>query len=125
MKGKEKKLILGAITGDIIGSVYEWNNTKTKNFELFTKESTFTDDSVMTIATMDCIMNNHNYTTTYQQYGQQYPDRGYGGNFSSWIYLTHPQPYNSWGNGSAMRVSPVGWAYNDMGEVLKQAKKSA
>jgi len=119
------KLIIGAIAGDIIGSVFEWNNVKTTNFDLFCKESTFTDDSVLTLATMDAILNKRNYMKLYQSFGQNYPNRGYGGHFQSWIYSENPQPYNSWGNGSAMRVSPIGWYSNDLKDVMSEAQKSA
>ena len=122
---KKKDYIMGAVIGDIIGSVYEWNNVKTTNFPMFTKRTDFTDDSVLTFATMDSILNKTGYAKAYQAYGQKYPDRGYGGNFASWIYDEEPEPYNSWGNGSAMRVSPVGWAYETIDEVLAQAKRSA
>jgi ADP-ribosyl-[dinitrogen reductase] hydrolase len=121
----KQQLILGAIIGDIIGSVYEWHNVKTTDFELFSERTDFTDDSVMTIATMDGILNGIDYTTAYQTYGRKFPHRGYGGFFNSWIHSDDPQPYNSFGNGSAMRVSPVGWAYDTLDEVLYQAKRSA
>jgi ADP-ribosylglycohydrolase len=117
--------IIGAVAGDVIGSIYEWHNVKTVDFELFTRKSTFTDDSVLTFATMDCILNNNDYTKIYQKYGKDNPHRGYGGSFQNWIYSDNPEPYNSWGNGSAMRVSPVGWAFNTIEEVLNQAKASA
>ena len=121
----KEKLIIGAIAGDIIGSVFEWNNIKTVDFDLFCKKSTFTDDSVLTLATMDAILNQRNYTETYQLFGQKYNNRGYGPHFSSWIYSKNPQPYNSWGNGSAMRVSPIGWYSDDLIDVMNEAKKSA
>ncbi|MDX9905568.1 MAG: ADP-ribosylglycohydrolase family protein [Bacteroidales bacterium] len=119
------RLILGAVTGDIIGSVFEWDNVKTTDFPLFTSRTDFTDDSVLTIATMDSILSGIDYTRAYQSYARQYPGRGYGGFFSSWIHVPDPRPYNSFGNGSAMRVSPVGWAYDNLDEVLYQAKRSA
>ncbi len=121
----QKRLILGAIAGDIIGSVFEFNNIKTTEFDLFTEETTFTDDTVLTIATMDCINNNGDYMQYYQQYGRLYPNRGYGGYFYMWINSNDPKPYDSWGNGSAMRVSPVGWAFNTLEEVLHEAERSA
>jgi ADP-ribosylglycohydrolase len=105
--------------------VYELRNAKTTGLDLFSDETTFTDDSVLTFATMDSILHNLDYSAAYQKFAKNYPNRGYGGNFHSWIYETNPKPYNSWGNGSAMRVSPVGWAYNSIDEVLEQAKKSA
>lgn len=117
--------ILGAIAGDVIGSVFEWDNVKTTNFPLFRKRSSFTDDTVLTVATMDAIVNKKDYTKVYQSYGRRYPMRGYGGNFKKWLITPRPKPYNSWGNGSAMRVSPIGWAFNTIEEVLEEAKKSA
>jgi len=124
---EKDKLILGAITGDIIGSIYEWNNVKTIDFDLFSTKprSKFTDDSVLTLATMDALLNQRNYAKTYQLFGRNYPNRGYGGHFRQWIYEENPEPYNSWGNGSAMRVSPVGWYCNSLENVLAEAEKSA
>jgi ADP-ribosylglycohydrolase len=118
-------LILGAFAGDIIGSSYEFDNVKTTDFELFPKGTFFTDDSVLTAATMDVLLYGLDYTETYQELGQLYPHRGYGGNFKKWIASKNPKPYNSWGNGSAMRVSPVGWFCNSIDAVLAEAKKSA
>ena len=121
----DEKLILGAIAGDIIGSVYEFDNIKTVDFELFDDESKFTDDSVLTAATMDALLHKTGYAEAYQRYSRAYPHRGYGGNFSGWIHSDNPKPYNSWGNGSAMRVSPVGWYCNTIEDVLAEAKRSA
>ena len=120
-----KNLIIGAIIGDVIGSVYEWNNVRTKDFPLFGLKTDFTDDSVLTFATMEVLLNGLDYTSAYQNYSRKYLHRGYGGRFSSWIMAAHPKPYNSWGNGSAMRVSPVGWAYDTLEEVMEEAQKSA
>ena len=117
--------LLGAIIGDIIGSRFEFNNIKTTEFELFTNRSEITDDTIMTIAVADSIVNNKDFVTVFQYWGRKYPDAGYGGAFRKWIHYINPQPYNSWGNGSAMRVSPVGFAYNTIEEILKQAKMSA
>jgi len=121
------KYILGAITGDIIGSIYEFDNIKTMDFPLFSEGCCATDDSIMTFATIDVLINKGDYTETYQRYGRKYPDPygGYGENFNEWIQTTQPRPYNSWGNGSAMRVSPVGWVYNTLEQTIKEAKKSA
>jgi ADP-ribosylglycohydrolase len=119
------KCILGAISGDIIGSAYEFNNVKSADFKLFTNHTYFTDDSVLTIATMDVLLNKKDYAKTYQDYGRKYTHRGYGGNFIEWIYADKPKPYNSWGNGSAMRASPIGWYCDSIDEVLSEAKKSA
>jgi ADP-ribosylglycohydrolase len=101
--------ILGAITGDIIGSSYESNNVKSLDFELFTNDTYFTDDSVFTIATMSALLNRTVYSRAYQHFGRNYPNRGYIGVLDSWIYSDSPKASNCWGNGSAMRVSPVGW----------------
>ena len=118
-------LILGAITGDVIGSVYEFDNVKSTDFPLFGEKTDFTDDSVLTLATMDLLLNGGDYATVYQDYSRNYPNRGYGGNFRGWIMMERPRPYNSFGNGSAMRVSPVGWAFDTLEEVLKEAERSA
>ncbi len=117
--------MLGAIAGDIIGSVYEWNNTKRMDFELFSEGSTFTDDTVLTVAVADCLLNRKNYAETFKEYGRNYPDAGYGSRFYKWIFSDNQQPYNSFGNGSAMRVSPVGFAFNNLEETLAEAKRSA
>ncbi len=119
-------IMLGAITGDIIGSVYEFTNVKPDvDFPLFVKDSEFTDDSVLTVALADSILNDFSYSEKLRQYYLRYPDAGYGGMFHNWARSQNPKPYNSWGNGSAMRVSPVGWAYNDLETVLLNAKESA
>lgn len=117
--------MLGAIIGDIIGSVYEKREIKTTDFEIFSKWSRFTDDTVLTIATADCILNSGDFTNYYQKYGKEYPKKGYGGTFQNWIFSENPQPYNSWGNGSAMRVSPIGYVYDTIEETLQKAKESA
>jgi len=118
--------MLGAIAGDIIGSVFEWNNLKTTGFPLFSGKSRFTDDTVLTAATADFILNNKkNYAESFKYWGRKYPDAGYGGNFALWAISNKSKPYNSWGNGSAMRVSPVGFAFGTLEEVLEEAKKSA
>ena len=121
-----KQTILGAIAGDVIGSVYEFNNTRTTDFPLFKRETTFTDDTVMTIAIADAILHNKDFAQTILDYGKRYPNRGYGTSFFKWLaHDTPAPPYNSWGNGSAMRVSAVGFAYNDLDTVLKKAEKTA
>ena len=117
--------MLGAMIGDIVGSVYEWHNIKTKDFPLFSRKCFFTDDTVLTAATAQAILSGMDYTVAYQDFSRRYPRRGYGGNFGRWIWAEDPQPYNSWGNGSAMRVSPVAYAYNDIETVLFEAKHSA
>jgi len=120
-----KSCILGAIAGDIIGSPYEFNNVKSLDFELFTNDTFFTDDSVLTVATMYALLRQTGYAKAYQRFGRNYPHRGYGGNFKKWLSANNPEPYNSWGNGSAMRVSPVGWYCDSIDDVLAEAKKSA
>jgi len=117
--------ILGAIAGDIIGSSYECNNVKSLDFELFTNDTFFTDDSVLTTATMFAILHHVDYTQVYQNFCRRYPHRGYGDNFKKWVYAKNPKPYNSFGNGSAMRVSPIGWYCDNIDDVLTEAKKSA
>ena len=117
--------MLGAIAGDIIGSVYEFNNIKSTVFPLITDRSDFTDDTVLTIATADCILNDGKYSEYYKKYFRKYPGRGYGGNFSIWGESDDLNPYNSYGNGSAMRAAPVGCVSNKIGEVLKEAKSCA
>ena len=104
--------MLGAITGDIIGSIYEFNNIKTKNFNLFTDKNYFTDDTVMTFAVAEALMNrskSEDFIRFMKRYGVLYPRAGYGGTFFSWLFSDTTEPYNSWGNGSAMRVAPCGW----------------
>jgi len=122
-------LILGAITGDIIGSVYEFHNVKRTDFDLFTPKTTFTDDTILTVATMEALLSGKStaggYTRLYQLYGRKYPNRGYGNRFHYWIHADDPKPYGSWGNGSAMRASPIGWACGTIEEVLAEAEKSA
>lgn len=118
--------MLGAIAGDIIGSVYEFIDTKPDfDFPLFVNGSEFTDDTVLTIALANSILSSIPYKDKLREYYLRYPNAGYGGMFHKWARSKNPQPYNSWGNGSAMRVSPVGWAYNDLDTVLLKAKESA
>ena len=117
--------MIGAIAGDIIGSVYEFNNIKTEDFPLFSLGSTFTDDTVMTIAVADCILTGKEYAAAFKEWGRVFPHAGYGGMFKRWLRSDDSAPYNSYGNGSAMRVSPVGFAFNSLDKVLGEAKKSA
>ena len=117
--------MIGAIAGDIIGSVYEYRGIKTKEFPLFDARCNFTDDSVLTIAVADAILSGAPYVDSIRKIGQRYPGAGYGGNFSRWLHSEDYRPYNSWGNGSAMRVSPVGFAFSTEGEVLRQARMTA
>lgn len=119
--------MLGAIAGDTIGSVYEFDNHKTKDFPLFTAESCYTDDSILTVAVADVILKGGDYATVIQRYAQCYPTPcgGYGARFQAWARSSEPQPYGSWGNGSAMRVSPIGWAFDTWEGVLAAAEQSA
>ncbi len=113
--------MLGAIAGDIIGSIYEHNNIKKKEFPLFLKACRFTDDSILTIALADSILTGKSYTENLQKFYHLYPDGGYGGKFHDWARSSSPKPYGSYGNGAAMRISPVGFAYKDIDTVLSKA----
>ena len=123
--------MLGSIIGDIVGSVYEFANIKTKEFEFFNERGSFTDDSVLTVATADWLLNGGNVAHYYARYGAQYrwPMGGYGSNFQLWLARANRRgdyrPYNSCGNGSAMRVGPVGWAFDTKEEVMQKAAESA
>lgn len=119
--------MIGAIIGDIVGSRFEFNNTFSKNFDLFTKDCDFTDDTICTIAIADAIMNKKSYTDSLVYWCRKYPNpKGcYGGSFSLWILGNNHLPYNSFGNGSAMRVSSVAWLFNTEEEVIKQARLTA
>ena len=119
--------MIGAIAGDIIGSVYEFDNIKTTDFPLFTSESDYTDDTIMTVAVADWLLNGGDLPRVMQEYGRKYPCPmgGYGGRFSGWLREKDPQPYNSWGNGSAMRVSAVGWKFDSLEKTLEVAKETA
>jgi ADP-ribosylglycohydrolase len=122
---EQRNGMMGAIIGDIAGSVYEYRNCKSVECELFSSAATFTDDSVLTVATADVLLYGGSYTDAYQHYGCRFPDAGYGAHFHFWIFSENPAPYNSWGNGSAMRVSPIGLALNSLKEVLDEAERSA
>jgi ADP-ribosylglycohydrolase len=117
--------MLGAIAGDIIGSVHEGAGTKTKDFPLFVDDCRFTDDTVLTVAVAERILRGGEYVDLYHDYFNAYPRAGFGGTFIHWAGSRLRKPYNSWGNGSAMRVSPVSYAYGTLDEVLEQAKQSA
>lgn len=116
--------MIGAVVGDIVGSIYEGIPTKTTKFPLFGMRTNYTDDTILTIATANSILNKVDYVSSYKYFGRKYT-AGYGANFYDWIHSSSVAPYNSWGNGSAMRVSPVGFAFNSIEEVLHEAKKSA
>ena len=129
--------MFGAILGDIIGSAYEFDayNCKSKDFPLFSRRSTFTDDTVMTLAVADALMKvgpedgdnviRAELVRSMQSIGRHYPYCGYGRRFIQWMFSDSPQPYDSCGNGSGMRVSPAGWFYNDMETVLRMARLTA
>jgi len=117
--------MIGAVAGDIIGSVYEHNPIKTKDFPLFHPRCRFTDDTVLTIAVADAILSGRPYVESIRRIGRRYPRAGYGGSFIMWLHSDDALPYNSWGNGSAMRVSPVGFAFQSEEEVLRQARMTA
>lgn len=117
--------MIGAIAGDIIGSVYEAHPIKTKEFPLFHPECRFTDDSVLTIAVAQAIMTDGDYRRWVWEIGRRYPRAGYGGAFLHWLHSSAPEPYNSWGNGAAMRVSPAGWAFDSADAVLREAARTA
>jgi len=117
--------MLGAIAGDVIGSVHEFLGEKTREFPLFVEESRFTDDTVLSIAVADCLLTGSSYVDKFRHYAKSYPDRCYGIGFWHWVESGSRQPYNSWGNGAAMRVSPIAFAFETLEEVLKEAKASA
>lgn len=117
--------MIGAIAGDIIGSVYEFDPIKTKNFPLFSPLSSFTDDTVLTVAVAHAILTGRSYLEAIRDVGRRYPNAGYGGLFSGWLRSEDSRPYNSWGNGSAMRVSPIGFAFQDEETVMKEAARTA
>ena len=127
--------MLGAIIGDIVGDIYEFNNIRTKEFQFFSNHNRFTDDTVMTICVAKALTT-WNRTgsiddfkriliSTMHDIGNKYPNCGYGSRFASWIFLREKEPYNSWGNGSAMRVSPCGFFANSLVEAQELAKASA
>ena len=119
--------MLGAIIGDIVGSRFEFGPTPEKDFELFTDECSYTDDTICTVAIADAILNERSYEEALLDWCHRYPEPmgGYGNMFYDWLHETNPQPKNSFGNGAAMRVSPVGWLFSDWEEVIAEAKKSA
>jgi ADP-ribosylglycohydrolase len=117
--------MLGAIAGDIAGSTREWNRVDSRTFPLFPEGSRFTDDTVLTVATAHAILTDGDYAAAYHAFGNRYPRAGYGGQFRDWLRSPARRPYNSWGNGSAMRVSPVGWAFDTEQDVLREAECSA
>ena len=119
--------MLGAMIGDIAGSKYEFNNTFDYDFEMFGEGCDFTDDTICTVAIADAIQNGRSYQESLLDWCHRYPSPkgAYGGRFAAWICSLNPQPYNSFGNGSAMRVSPVAWLFDDLSQVLEEAEKTA
>jgi ADP-ribosylglycohydrolase len=117
--------MIGAIIGDICGSVYENRNTKDYNHILFHELSRFTDDTVTMLAIADSIINNKYFVNNLQEFGRHYPNAGYGQSFYHWIFEDSPKAYNSYGNGSAMRSISIGHLFHSIEEVLKYAKSSA
>ena len=113
--------------GDIAGSKYEFNNTFDYDFEMFGEGCDFTDDTICTVAIADAILNGRSYQESLLDWCRRYPSPkgAYGGRFAGWIRSLDPQPYNSFGNGSAMRVSPVAWLFDDLSQVLEEAEKTA
>lgn len=114
--------MLGTLAGDIVGSIYEWNNIKTTVFPLFQEQCRFTDDSVLTVALAESILTGEAYAPVMRRYCRRYPDAGYGRNFLSWAQSDDAPAYHSYGNGSAMRISPAGWAFDSLEQVLEKAE---
>ena len=119
--------MIGAIIGDIAGSKYEFNNVRREDFPLMDAGCDFTDDTVCTVAVADAILHGKDYAAALQEWCRRYPHPmgAYGGNFSRWIWSENPEPYGSFGNGCAMRVSPVGWLFSDEKTVASEARKSS
>lgn len=119
--------MIGAIIGDIVGSSYEFRRVKVKttDFELFPRDAKFTDDTVLTMAVANSILREEKIVESLKKFGNRYPHAGYGGRFANWLRTASSQPYYSFGNGSAMRVSPIGFIYDDVVKVNEEAKKSA
>lgn len=117
--------MIGAISGDVIGSVHEGAPAKAKDFPLFVPGSTFTDDTVLTVAVASAIREGVDVGASIRLWGRRYPGARYGGWFYNWLLQDDAGPYNSFGNGSAMRVAAVGWAFDDLDVVLREATKSA
>lgn len=116
--------MLGAVIGDMVGSVYEWNNLKTKDFSpFFHARSRPTDDSVMTIAVADALLNNRPLVHTFKDWGRRYPDSGWGRRFQRWLFSDETEPYGSFGNGAAMRVSPTALLGKSLDETLASARR--
>lgn len=118
---------MGALAGDIIGAPYERKvgRIKTKDFPLFSRKSRLTDDSILTIAVAEALLTSTPYAKTFKSYAKRFPRVGYGSMFVAWSKTKSLEPYGSWGNGSAMRVSPVAWVFNDLKTILSEAEQSS
>lgn len=131
LERKGERTMLGAIIGDVVGSRFEWNNIKTKEFTFFTDQCFVTDDSIMTLALAKAVLESDSAfqnvsqkaVTWMQTIGRNYPDCGYGSAFCAWMFSEHPQPYNSFGNGAAMRVSAAGFAAASLEEAKRLSKE--
>jgi ADP-ribosylglycohydrolase len=117
--------MLGSIAGDVIGSRFESFPTKTTQFELFGERTIFTDDTVLTVAVADAILRDEDFAVALRRFGRRHPSRGFGSNFYVWMHDEAAGPYQSWGNGSAMRVAPIGFAFDSVEAVLREAERSA
>lgn len=119
--------MLGAIIGDIVGSRWEFNSTNNYHFELFSDKNSYTDDTICTIAVADSLLKGRDYGASIHQWCRRYPHPmgGYGGRFRKWVLSDTPKPYGSFGNGSAMRVSPIGWWFDQPADLIDEATKSA
>lgn len=117
--------MLGAIAGDVIGSAFEASPVKHTGFALFPPGARFTDDTVLTVATAAALLGDGDYAAAYRRYGRAFPQAGYGAAFHRWLFTDAAGPYGSWGNGAAMRVSPVGFALDGVDTVLTEAARSA
>ena len=117
--------MIGSIAGDVIGSVYEGGNSMNSSFVLFDDDCRFTDDTVLSVAVADWIMHGGSLAAKFHDFYHRYPHAGYGGRFIHWAFHRHVTPYNSLGNGSAMRVGPVGFAFDSLKETLKKAEETA
>ena len=119
--------MLGAIIGDIVGSRWEFNPTNDYNFEWLSEDNGFTDDTICTVGVTDALLNDHDFGESIHDWCRRYPHPkgGYGGRFAQWVHSDNPQPYNSFGNGSAMRVSPVAYWYDNVDELLDAAAATA
>lgn len=120
--------MFGAIIGDVCGSVYEWRNMKTSRLytiPLDNPECNFTDDTVLTVAVAEACLGDRDYAKALKTWGRKYHDVGYGPMFRKWLAAPGSAPYGSFGNGSAMRVAPIGWLFETLEETLAEAKRSA